>query len=215
MTNLTKCWEIFGHFGPENPYFLMHFSERPPIFVRFVTERPPFLTQFVTERPLHMRCLVALVRHFHMWVPLGGSNCQLVTTSLWISISKLNKGAKLHLLLKCRYKKRNAASRSEEDCFPVSFHEIVMSQNGAATRSYTYLDANWSVLRLCDIGFITMLRTVAKFHGQPDWKIPRGSWAAVPDGGFSGQNLRIKYIPSVYSHLWKTMPAKSTLFYGV
>ena len=31
-TNLTKCWEIFGHFGPENPYFLMHFTERPPYF---------------------------------------------------------------------------------------------------------------------------------------------------------------------------------------
>ena len=68
-TNLMKCWEIFGHFGPESSYFLMHFTDGPPIFVRFVTERPPFLTQFVTERPLHPRCLVALVRHFHMWVP--------------------------------------------------------------------------------------------------------------------------------------------------
>ena len=45
------------------------FTERPPIYVRFVTQRPPFLTQFVTERPLHLRCLVALIRHFHMWVP--------------------------------------------------------------------------------------------------------------------------------------------------
>ena len=59
----------FGHFGHESPSFLMHFTERPPIFVCFVTERPPFLTQFFTERPLHLRCLVALVRHFHMWVP--------------------------------------------------------------------------------------------------------------------------------------------------
>ena len=67
-TNLTKCWEIFGHFGPESLYFLMHFTERPHIFVCFVTERPPFLTQFVTERLLHLRCLVALVHHFHMWV---------------------------------------------------------------------------------------------------------------------------------------------------
>ena len=32
-TNLTKCWEIFDHFGPESPYFLMHFTERPHIFV--------------------------------------------------------------------------------------------------------------------------------------------------------------------------------------
>ena len=38
-TNLTKCWEIFGYFGPESPYFLMHFTERPPIFVHFVTQR--------------------------------------------------------------------------------------------------------------------------------------------------------------------------------
>ena len=47
----------------------MHFTERPAIFVRFVTEKPPFLTQCVTERPPHLRCLVALVRHFQMWVP--------------------------------------------------------------------------------------------------------------------------------------------------
>ena len=63
LTLLTKCWEIFGHFGPESPYFLMHFTERPPIFVCIVTERPPFLTQFVTDRPVHLKCLVALVRH--------------------------------------------------------------------------------------------------------------------------------------------------------
>ena len=47
-----------------------------------------------------------------------------------------------------------------------------MSQNGAATRSYTYLDANWSVLRLCDIGSINILGTVAKFCGQPDLERP-------------------------------------------
>ena len=64
-----KFDEMLRNFGPENPYFLLHFSERPLIFMRFVTERPPFLMQFVTERPLHLRCLVALVRHFHMWVP--------------------------------------------------------------------------------------------------------------------------------------------------
>ena len=43
-TKLMKCWEIFGHFGPESPYFFMYFTERPPIFVRLVTERPHFLT---------------------------------------------------------------------------------------------------------------------------------------------------------------------------
>ena len=31
MTSLMKCWKLFGHFGPENPYFLMHFTERPHI----------------------------------------------------------------------------------------------------------------------------------------------------------------------------------------
>ena len=56
----------FSPFWHWKPLFLVHFTERPPIFVRFVTQRPPFLTQFVTGRPLHLRCLVALVRHFHM-----------------------------------------------------------------------------------------------------------------------------------------------------
>ena len=80
-TFLTKCWEIFGHFGPESAYFLMHFTKRPPIFVHFVTERSPFLTQFVTERPLHLRCLVALVRHFHMWVPPPGVEASIYMPS--------------------------------------------------------------------------------------------------------------------------------------
>ena len=62
----------FLPFWPWKPLFLMHCTERPPIFVRFVTQRPPFLMQFVTERPLHLRCLVALVRHFHMRVPPPG-----------------------------------------------------------------------------------------------------------------------------------------------
>ena len=48
----------FWPFWPWKPLFWMHFTERPPIFVGFVT-----------ERPLHLRCLVALVRHFYMWVP--------------------------------------------------------------------------------------------------------------------------------------------------
>ena len=61
----------FWPFWPWKPLVLMHFIERLPIFVRFVTERPPFLMHFVTKRPLHLRCLVALVRHFHMWVPPG------------------------------------------------------------------------------------------------------------------------------------------------
>ena len=92
-------------------------------------------------------------------------------------------------LLKCRYKKWTAASRSEEDCFPVSFLDIVMSQNGAATRSYTYLDANWSVLRLCDIGFITILGTVAKFRGQRDWERPAAVGRRRQMGDLAGKIL--------------------------
>ena len=38
--------------------------------------------------------------------------------------------------------------------------------------------------------------------------------AAAPGAGFSGQNLSIKYIPCVGTHLWITMPAKSTLSYA-
>ena len=85
LTNLTKCWEIFGLFGPESPYFLMHFTERPPIFACFVTERPPFLMQFVTKRPLHLRCLVALIRHFHMWVP-PRHNCLHISGNHWTKL---------------------------------------------------------------------------------------------------------------------------------
>ena len=45
--------------------------EKKPYFCVLCHWKTPFLTQFVTERPLHLRCLVALVRHFHMWVPPG------------------------------------------------------------------------------------------------------------------------------------------------
>ena len=41
----------------------------------------------------------------------------------------------------------------------------------------------------------------------------RDGQEAAPGTGFSGQNLRIKYIPCIYTHLWITMPAKSTLFH--
>ena len=61
LTFLTKC----GHFGPESPYFWC-ISLKDPLFLCALSLKDPFLTQFVTERPLHLRCLVALVRHFHM-----------------------------------------------------------------------------------------------------------------------------------------------------
>ena len=64
-----KMLRKFWPFWPWKPLFFMHFTEKSSIFERFVTEKPPFLMQFVTERPLHLRCLVALVRHFHMWLP--------------------------------------------------------------------------------------------------------------------------------------------------
>ena len=46
-TNFTKCWEIFGHFGPESPYFLMHFTERcislkDPLFLYALSLKDPF-----------------------------------------------------------------------------------------------------------------------------------------------------------------------------
>ena len=63
-----RQWPLSGPLDP-TPLDLGYFTERPAIFVRFVTEKPPFLTQCVTERPPHLRCLVPLVRHFHMWVP--------------------------------------------------------------------------------------------------------------------------------------------------
>ena len=49
--NFMKCWEIFDHFGPESPYFMMHFTERPPIFVHFVTESPLFLSNLSPKDP--------------------------------------------------------------------------------------------------------------------------------------------------------------------
>ena len=53
----------------EWPTFLWFVTERPHIFKR-VTERPPvFSRERVTERPLCSKCAIALVRHFHIWVP--------------------------------------------------------------------------------------------------------------------------------------------------
>ena len=40
-----------------------------------------------------------------------------------------------------------------------------------------------------------------------------GSLVAAPGVGFRGQNLKIKYISCIGTHLWITMPAKSTLPY--
>ena len=74
--NFDKFDEKLRNFWPFWPWktpFFRYFTKRPPIFEHFVTERPPFLTQFVTESlTLHLSCLVALVRHFHMWVPPPG-----------------------------------------------------------------------------------------------------------------------------------------------
>ena len=40
-TNLTKCWEIIGHFGPES-HFFMHFTEKPPYFCVLCHWKTPF-----------------------------------------------------------------------------------------------------------------------------------------------------------------------------
>ena len=54
-TNLTKCWEIFGH---ERPLVLMHFTERPPYFC-MLCERPFFDIICHRKTPTSERCLVA------------------------------------------------------------------------------------------------------------------------------------------------------------
>ena len=42
----------------------------------------------------------------------------------------------------------------------------------------------------------------------------RGERVVAPGAGFSMQNLRLKYIPCVDTHLWITIPVKSTLSYS-
>ena len=67
---LMKCWRNFWPFRPWKPLFFWCISLKDPLFLCALSLKDPlFLMQFVTERPLHLRCLVALVRHFHMWVP--------------------------------------------------------------------------------------------------------------------------------------------------
>ena len=39
-TNLTKCWEIFGHFGPKSPYFLC-ISLKDPLFLCTLSLKDP------------------------------------------------------------------------------------------------------------------------------------------------------------------------------
>ena len=78
-----QIWRMLRNFWPFWPWKALLFDAfhwKTPYFLRFVTERSPFLTQFVTERPLHLRCLVALVRHFHMWVPPTVSSTVLYKT---------------------------------------------------------------------------------------------------------------------------------------
>ena len=63
----------FWPFWPWKPLFFDAFLWKTPYFCALCHWKTPFFTQFVTERPLHLRCLVALVRHFHMWVPPPGA----------------------------------------------------------------------------------------------------------------------------------------------
>ena len=53
LTFLTKCWEIFGHFGPESPYFwcislkdplfLCPLSLKDPLFWRNLSPKDPYI----------------------------------------------------------------------------------------------------------------------------------------------------------------------------
>ena len=65
---IVEMLRNFWPFWPCKPLFFDAFHWETPYFCALCHWKTPFLTQFVTERPLHLKCLVALVRHFHMWV---------------------------------------------------------------------------------------------------------------------------------------------------
>ena len=70
LTFLTKCWEIFSHFGPESPYFLSislkdplflcALSLKDPLFWRNLSPKDPYIwgawwhsyVTFICEYPL-------------------------------------------------------------------------------------------------------------------------------------------------------------------
>ena len=50
-TNLTKCWEIFGHFGPESPYFLCNSMKGHLFLCTFSLKDPPFRLNLSPKDP--------------------------------------------------------------------------------------------------------------------------------------------------------------------
>ena len=67
-----KCDEmlkIFWPFWPWKPLFFDAFHWKTPYFCALCHWKTPFFYAICHWKTLHLRCLVALVRHFHMWVP--------------------------------------------------------------------------------------------------------------------------------------------------
>ena len=59
--NLDKFDEMLRNFWPFWPW--------KPLFLYVFHWKTPYFCAICHQRPLHLRCLVALVRHFDMWVP--------------------------------------------------------------------------------------------------------------------------------------------------
>ena len=73
-TNLTKCWEIFGHFGPESPYFWCILL-KDPLFLCGLSLKDLLFDVICHQKAPTSEVLGGTrIRHFHMWVPPGINN---------------------------------------------------------------------------------------------------------------------------------------------
>ena len=79
------------------------------------------------------------------------------------------------------------------------------------TKTYKSLLMSPCHFILCEIGNMLGARSQIPVYGLTGWAL--GGRLAVLGAGFCRQNLGIKCIPCVGTHLWKTMAAKSTLSY--
>ena len=77
LTNLTKV-EKFLAILLWKPLFFSCISLKDPLFLCACHWKTPFFDPICYRKTLHLRCLVALVRHFHMWVPPPRGCCMLV-----------------------------------------------------------------------------------------------------------------------------------------
>ena len=88
-TNLTKCLEIFGHFGLERPLVLMHFTERPPYFCMLCHWKALFWHRpNLSPKDPYIREVLggmAFVRHFHMWVTPRGAHKPQISLEIFSS----------------------------------------------------------------------------------------------------------------------------------